>query len=169
MNYRLLALVSALLAPAIVFAEKGDKDLPNFHSVAPGIWRGAAPSAEGLRKLKARGIRTIIDLRIEKKGQKEEEATAKALGLTRLRIPMGSEAPTRKQVQLFFATLEGAGSAPVFVHCQHGADRTGAMIGLWRVTHQGWDFETTWKEMRKYGFKPWYKDLKACVRKSAKK
>jgi tyrosine-protein phosphatase SIW14 len=169
MNYRLLALVSALLAPAIVFAEKDDKDLPNFHGVAPGIWRGAAPSAAGLQKLKARGIRTIIDLRIEKKGQKEEEATAKALGFTRLRIPMGSEAPTKKQIQLLFSTLEKAGSAPVFVHCQHGADRTGAMIGLWRVTHQGWDFETTWKEMRKYGFKPWLKDLKGCVQKNAKK
>ncbi len=168
MNYRLLALVSALLAPSVVFAQD-DKDLPNFHSVAPGIWRGAAPSAAGLRKLKTRGVQTIIDLRIEKKGQKEEDATAKALGLKRLRIPMGSEAPTKKQIQLFLATLEKAGSAPVFVHCQHGADRTGAMIGLWRVTHQDWDFETTYKEMRKYGFKTFLKDLKACVQKNAKK
>jgi protein tyrosine/serine phosphatase len=168
LNYRLLALVSALLTPQLVFAAD-DKDLPNFHSVAPGIWRGAAPTAEGLRRLQKKGVRTIIDLRIEKRGQKEEAATAKALGLNRIRIPMGSEAPTEKQIKTLFTALENAGSAPVFVHCQHGADRTGAMIGLWRVTHQGWAFEPTWKEMRKYGFKPWLKDLKGCVQKHAKK
>jgi protein tyrosine/serine phosphatase len=168
MNYRLLAVVSALLAPQLVVAGE-DKDLPNFHSVAPGIYRGAAPTPSGLKKLKEKGVKLIIDLRIEKKGQKEEATAAQALGLNRIRIPMGSEAPTQKQIKTLFAALERAGSAPVFVHCQHGADRTGAMIGLWRVTHQGWGFEQTYKEMRKYGFKPWLKDLKGCVQKNAKK
>lgn len=168
MNYRLIALVSAVLVPQVVFAGD-DKDLPNFHTVGPSIWRGAAPTAEGLRKLKQKGVKTIIDLRIEKKGQKEEAAAAKALGLNRIRIPMGSEAPTEKQIKTLFTALENAGNSPVFIHCQHGADRTGAMVGLWRVTHQGWGFDPTYKEMRKYGFKPWLKDLKGCVQKRAKK
>ena len=146
-----------------------DKDLPNFAVVAPGILRGAAPTAEGLKKLKAQGVRTIIDLRIEKKGQAEEEAAVKALGLKRIRIPMGREAPTPKQVELFLKTLERANQEPVFVHCQHGADRTGAMVGIWRVTHQGWSFEQTYKEMRKYGFKTYLSELKGAVQKRATK
>ena len=42
-------------------------DLPNFHPVGPGIWRGAAPTEAGLRHLKAMGIKTVIDLRIAPK------------------------------------------------------------------------------------------------------
>lgn len=146
-----------------------DKDLPNFATVVPGIYRGAAPTAEGLKKLKAQGVRMVIDLRIEKKGQAEEEAAVKALGLKRIRIPMGAEAPTQKQVDLFLATLAKSKAEPVFVHCQHGADRTGAMVGIYRVTQQGWGFEQTWKEMRQYGFKTFLKDLKSSVAKRAKK
>ena len=78
------------------------RDVPNFAVVAPGIYRGAAPTAEGMKKLKALGVRTIIDLRIEKKGQDEEAAQAKALGMNRVRIRMGREAPTKKQTAQFF-------------------------------------------------------------------
>lgn len=163
-----LSAISALLAPQLVFAG-GDRDLPNFATVGPGIYRGAAPTALGLKKLKERGVKTIIDLRIEKKGQPEEEAMAKSLGVRRVRIRMGREAPTEQQVRQFLGELKRAGSAPVFVHCQHGADRTGAMIGIWRVTQQGWSFDRAWNEMRRYGFKPFLKDLKSSVEKRAKK
>ncbi|WP_309696186.1 beta-lactamase hydrolase domain-containing protein [Armatimonas sp.] len=145
------------------------KNLPNFAVVAPGIWRGAAPTTEGFKQLKTKGVRTIIDLRIEKKGQAEEEAATKALGLKRVRIPMGAEAPTEKQVKEFLGLLGKSATEPVFVHCQHGADRTGAMVGIWRVTQQGWGFDQTWVEMRKYGFKSWLKELKGAVEKRAKK
>jgi len=148
---------------------KSSPDLPNFALVAPGIYRGAAPTAEGLRRLKSMGVRTIIDLRIERRGQAEEAAAAKRLGLNRLRLPMGREAPTSGQVKTFLATLADPTQRPVFVHCQHGADRTGAMVGIWRVTQQGWAFPQTWTEMRRYGFKPYLGALKGAVASRAKK
>jgi tyrosine-protein phosphatase SIW14 len=156
----------ALLAAALLFAAlpaRADKELPNFAIVAPGIYRGAAPTAEGMRRLKRMGVQTIIDLRIERRGQKEEAAQAKALHMERLRLPMGREAPTHKQVATFLQTLDAAAERPVFVHCQHGADRTGAMIGIWRVTRQGWEWDRAWAEMSRYGFKPYLRELKASV------
>jgi len=143
-------------------------DLPNFHESAPGIYRGGAPTEKGLSQLKAMGIRTIIDLRIEKKGQEEEAKTSAALGMSRVRIPMGREAPTKKQVAMFLAILNDPAQKPVFVHCQHGADRTGAMIGIYRVTHDGWTFDQAYAEMRKYGFKKDLSELKGSVRERAK-
>lgn len=143
--------------------KRGDRHLPHFAVVAPGIYRGAAPTGEGLRRLRAMGVHTLIDLRIERKGQKETSAAAKALGLNRLRLPMGREAPTKRQVAVFLATLDDADKRPVFLHCQHGADRTGAMVGIYRVTRQGWDFDRTYAEMRRYGFKPWLSALKGAV------
>ena len=164
-----LAAISALFVRPPLALAGPNRDLPNFHAVAPGIWRGAAPSAAGLKSLKERGVKTVIDLRIEKKGQSEEAASAKALGLRRVRIPMGREAPTERQVTQFLAEMKGAGAAPVFVHCQHGADRTGAMIGIWRATRQGWPFDKTYAEMRKYGFKPYLTELKGSVEKRSRK
>lgn len=143
------------------------EDLPNFHQVAPGIYRGAAPTPAGLEKLRAMGIHTVIDLRISPRQVKIEKAQAEQLGFKWINLPMGAEPPTKKQVATFLATLKQAPQEPVFVHCQHGADRTGCMFGIWRVTQQGWTFEQAWPEMRRYGFNPHWKKLTAAVRERA--
>jgi protein tyrosine/serine phosphatase len=145
------------------------RHLPNFAVVAPGIYRGAAPTPDGLAQLKKMGVVHVIDLRIERKGQDEEAAAAKRLGLDRTRIRMGREAPTEKQVKEFMAIIRQAKTKPVFVHCQHGADRTGAMIGIYRAVDCGWNFDDIWKEMRRYGFKTYLAELKDSVRKRVKK
>jgi len=170
---RTLAATLALFAVSILCAFGApplvsEKEIPNFDTVAPGIYRGAAPTDAGLKRLKEMGVRTVIDLRIERRGQKEEEAQAQALGFGRLRIPLGREAPTKKQVATFLATLDDPAKRPVFIHCQHGADRTGAMVGIYRVTRQGWDFDRTYKEMRHYGFNPSLWELKGAVASRAK-
>jgi protein tyrosine/serine phosphatase len=144
------------------------ENLPNFHTVSPGIYRGGAPTEEGLRKLRAKGVRTIIDLRISPKQVKKEKALAESLGFRWLNLPMGSEPPTSKQVSTLLSTLKKASGEPVFVHCQHGADRTGCMIGIWRVTQENWSYPQTYKEMRKYGFKPYYTKLADAVKQRAK-
>jgi protein tyrosine/serine phosphatase len=135
--------------------------------VAPGIYRGAAPTVAGLNELRARGIHTIIDLRISPKRVKEERAEAEKLGFTWINLPMGSDPPTSKQVNTFLTTLKRAPTEPVFVHCQHGADRTGCMVGIWRVTQDGWTFPAAWKEMRHYGFDPHWKKLTHSVEQAA--
>jgi protein tyrosine phosphatase (PTP) superfamily phosphohydrolase (DUF442 family) len=154
-------------SPALGASDAGPaadpRDLPNFARVAPGIYRGGAPTFRGMERLKAMGVRTVIDLRIERKGQREEAAAAEALGLKRTRIPMGREAPTAKQVATFLDTLADPAGRPVFVHCQHGADRTGAMVGIWRARRQNWGWDRIWPEMRRYGFKPWLSELKGAV------
>lgn len=145
------------------------KDLPNFAVVAPGIYRGAAPTAKGLAELKKLGVAHVIDLRIERKGQDEEAAAAKRLGLERTRIRMGREAPTKAQVKEFMDIIRQAKIKPVFIHCQHGADRTGAMVGIYRAVDCGWKFDDIWKEMRRYGFKTYLAELKDSVRQRVKK
>jgi protein tyrosine/serine phosphatase len=146
-------------------AEAGD--LPNFHQVSPGIYRGAAPTAAGLRKLKAMGVRTVIDLRIAPKTVRKEKAEVESLGMNWLNLPMSGEPPTPKQVDTLLAALKNGRREPVFVHCQHGADRTGCMLGIYRETQEGWDFDRTYQEMRRYGFKPYYVKLTDAVRKRA--
>src|SRR5437879_1175673 len=45
---------------AVPITESG---VPNLHRVDDHLSRGAQPSAEGFRQLKAMGVRTVIDLR----------------------------------------------------------------------------------------------------------
>lgn len=142
-------------------------DLPNFAPVSPGIYRGAAPTTAGLKKLRAMGIRTVIDLRISPKQVKQEKQIAEQLGFKWINLPMGAEPPTSKQVKTLLATLKQAPNEPVFVHCQHGADRTGCMLGIWRITQEGWSYPEAWKEMRYYGFNPHWKLLTGAVQKAA--
>ncbi|MHB0998088.1 MAG: fused DSP-PTPase phosphatase/NAD kinase-like protein [Armatimonadota bacterium] len=143
--------------------------LPNFHKVDTGIYRGGAPTDTGLKNLKEMNIQTIIDLRISPDLVKVEKKIAEKMGFKWLNIPMGKEAPTQKQVDTFLSVLEKSAKEPVFVHCQHGADRTGCMIGIYRVKVQQWSFQQAWTEMRKYGFKLFLNELKDAVRKRAVK
>lgn len=142
--------------------------LPNFHEVTKNIYRGGAPTEEGLKSLKAMKICTIIDLRISPKQVSKDKKLAESMGFKWLNLPMGKEAPTKKQVETLLSTLAKAAEEPVFVHCQHGADRTGCMIGIYRVQVQDWSFSQAWVEMRKYGFKPYLSELKEAVRSRAK-
>jgi protein tyrosine/serine phosphatase len=162
----MLVLLAAGFALAGVAAppKVDPKALPNFREVVEQqIYRGGAPTYWGMKKLKEIGIHTIIDLRIEKINR-EEKKIAEEMGFIWVHIPLGREAPTVKQVKTFLEILAKAEKEPVYVHCQHGADRAGAMIGIYRMRVQGWDFEKTWTEMRKYGFKLHLTELKEAVR-----
>lgn len=161
---RTLAAAGALFSMVLTAsAARATEDLPNFHQVGPGIYRGAAPTDAGLQKLKTMGVHTIVDLRIAPKTVKKEKATAQAMGFNFINLPMGAEAPTQKEVDTLLATLKRAPGEPVYVHCQHGADRTGCMIGIYRVTQQGWQWKPTFTEMRKYGFNPRWTKLSTAV------
>lgn len=159
----LLALCSLLALPTAAAP-----DLPNFHAVAPGIWRGAAPSEAGLARLKAMGVKTVIDLRIAPKTVRREGVYARSLGFHWINLPMGADPPTPKQVATWLAALDHAPQEPVFVHCQHGADRTGCMVGIYRVSRQGWAFPRAYAEMRQDGFDPRWGRLREAVRLRAR-
>jgi tyrosine-protein phosphatase SIW14 len=150
--------------------QKGD--LPNFHQVHNYLYRGGEPTAEGLKKLKDMGIKTIIDLRGSEAQVAAEADLAKAMGMRSINLPMSSKAPTKHQVDTFLKEVskaEKAGDkAPVFVHCAHGSDRTGCLIGLWRVTHDNYDYDQAYKEMRKYYFGPKFTNLSGTVEKYAR-
>jgi protein tyrosine/serine phosphatase len=159
------SVATAAVATASGFA--ADSALPNFAQVAPGLYRGAAPTPAGLAKVKGMGVATVVDLRIAPKTVAKERAEVQALGMKFVNLPMGSDPPTPKQVATFLALTGNASQHPVFVHCQHGADRTGCMFGIYRETHDKWPYAKAYTEMRHYGFKPYYTKLADAVKQRA--
>jgi tyrosine-protein phosphatase SIW14 len=159
--------VAATSETPVVTPKVSEHELPNFHAVAPGLLRGAAPTPEGLETLQKMGVKTIIDLRIAPKTVAKERAQLDKMGVRFINLPMSGEPPTEAQIQTFMKTIADPAQQPVFVHCQHGADRTGTMIGIYREQVAGWPYEKTYKEMRKYGFNSHWKKLSATVRRFA--
>jgi protein tyrosine/serine phosphatase len=60
--------------------------------------------------------------------------------------------PEHKEVVRFLQIVTNPKRTPVLVHCQHGADRTGTMITLYRIAVQGWTKEEALREMTEGGF-----------------
>lgn len=145
---------------------KETQDLPNFHKVTDYLYRGGEPTAAGMHQLQKMGIKTLIDLRAKTEAAHDEEALAKKLGMKYINMTMTSEAPTKKQVETLLATIDSAKekNEPVLVHCAHGSDRTGCMIGIWRVSRDNWSYDDTYKEMRKYWFGAKYEKLRNAVK-----
>jgi protein tyrosine/serine phosphatase len=80
-----------------------------------------------------------------------EETEAKANGIIYTNVPMsGVSRPTAEQVAKALALIETL-PAPVFVHCQHGCDRTGTVIACYRIKHDQWTGQSALQEAEYYG------------------
>lgn len=154
----------SLGAPTALAETKAD--LPNYHKVHDFLFRGGEPSAAGLKELSKQGIKTIIDLRAAGARTETEASLARELGMKYINLPMSSKAPSETQVETFIQTVEAGRdkNEPVFVHCAHGSDRTGCLVGIWRVTHDSYSYKDAYSEMRRYYFGPHFKELAAAVK-----
>jgi len=122
--------------------------LPNLHRVSDQMYRGAQPTAEGMKELQKLGVKTVVNLRFFTSDRDELEGTTLAYE----HINMVSFYPVRQDVVSFLKIVTDPNRTPVFVHCQHGADRTGMMCAIYRVAVQGWSKDQAIEEMTKGGF-----------------
>jgi len=125
----------------------------NFERVSSTLMRGAAPSAQALKRLKDAGVKTIVNLRGEGAGSQKEERAARAVGLDYYNIPMGFTEPNLSKVSSVLDIIRDPQKQPVYVHCLQGADRTGMIVGIHRVLSDGWEFDKAYSEMRGHHFK----------------
>ncbi len=131
------------------WAEKVIKPgLPNLHKVSDFLYRGAQPTREGMRELRDMGVKTVVNLRSFHSDRDE----LKGLGLRYEHIFMKAWHPEMEDVVRFLKIVADTENQPVFVHCQHGADRTGLMCAVYRVAMQGWTKDEAADEMQKGGF-----------------
>jgi protein tyrosine phosphatase (PTP) superfamily phosphohydrolase (DUF442 family) len=134
--------------PAAWAAPASAPGVENLYLVEPGLYRSAQPTAEGFRRLEALGIRTVLDLR----GGIGDAELARATDLRLLQVPMTAFGLTHRRVLAALRILADPVNRPILVHCRQGADRTGALIALYRVVAQGWTKQAALREMDDGGF-----------------
>ncbi|MEZ4528949.1 MAG: dual specificity protein phosphatase family protein [Desulfobacterales bacterium] len=122
--------------------------LPNFHQVSPVLYRSAQPSAEGFAELKKMGVRTVVNLR----SFHSDAELLKDTGLHYESIPANTWELKEEDAVRFLKIVTDPDKTPVLVHCQHGADRTGTMVAVYRILLCGWTKEEALKEMTEGGF-----------------
>jgi protein tyrosine phosphatase (PTP) superfamily phosphohydrolase (DUF442 family) len=139
---RLPAAGVALLLLSAVASVQGATDqagLPRFHQVSERLFRGGQPRAGGIRRLAELGIDTVINLRGSSARTRSDEAEARTLGLNYFNVPLPVWGrPDEARVRKVFEIIAAPESGRVFVHCKDGVDRTGTVVALYRITHEGW-------------------------------
>ena len=122
--------------------------VPNLYRVEPDLLRSAQPDLAGFKELSALGIKSVLDLRAGHADAKE----AGGIVLRFLHIPMRAWSLHDDQVVAALKILADKSNRPLLVHCRQGADRTGAILALYRVVVQGWTKEDALKEMDEGGY-----------------
>jgi outer membrane protein assembly factor BamB/protein tyrosine phosphatase (PTP) superfamily phosphohydrolase (DUF442 family) len=128
-------------------------EIRNFLRVNKDFCTGGQPKLEHLEKLKADGVKSIINLRQPSEHRAaEEEAKAKELGLKYFNIPVAYGNPNEEQVAEFLKITDDPENRPAFIHCT-AAIRVGAFWMIRRVLRDGWKVEDAEAEAVKVGLR----------------
>jgi protein tyrosine/serine phosphatase len=147
-NLILVASATAKTAKSTQFANIRIK---NFGQMDERFYRGAQPKPEDYKDLAALGINTIVDLRDNPESY--SKTAAEAAGLRYVNIPLSdSQAPTQEHIDQFLQLVNNPETGHFFVHCAGGRHRTGMMGAVYRMNHDGWNFDQAYKEMKDYDF-----------------
>jgi protein tyrosine/serine phosphatase len=133
----------------------------NFHAVKAGqAYRSGQLDGESFKLVfDVFGIRTVINLRGENPDEQwyqQEVAATLEKGVTLVNIPMSAKSlPSRETLLAIYDTIITS-EHPVLIHCQAGADRTGAVSAIWRMVVPGEPREAAQTELS-----PWYGHFEA--------
>lgn len=138
--------------------------LPNLHQVTTNLFRGAQPTAEGMKELESLGVKTVINLRSFHSDKDEAQGTK----LRSVRFKTEPWDADNKDVIALLKIMADTNNLPAMVHCQRGADRTGMMCAMYRIVFCGWEKKDAIDEMTHGGFafNPAWKNLVRYVEKA---
>lgn len=111
----------------------------NFHTVEPQlVYRSAQPTGDELRKVVlTHGIKTVLNLRGDNAGKPwydDEMRAVRALGIQHLDVRLSAyQTLSVPQMDEIVRLIDGA-PKPLLIHCESGADRTGLVAALYRVS-----------------------------------
>lgn len=146
--------VTLLCAIASAQDATNPTELPRFQQVSEKLYRGGQPRDGGLSRLRELGINTIINLRGASKQTRAEEAEARALGFNYYNVALPNWGrPKDARVTRIMELIDAPENGRVLVHCKEGVDRTGMIVAIYRMTHEGWNSNKALAEANDYGMR----------------
>jgi len=144
----ILALVS-MQAPV----GQAPPDIRNFLQVTPEFCTGGQPRIEHYARLKADGVKAVLNLRQPTEHRAEEEQQAvEAAGLKYFNIPVSYQNPSDADVDQFLKITDDPANRPMFIHCT-AAIRVGAFWAIRRVLRDGMTIDAALEEAKRVGLR----------------
>ena len=173
---RLVCLVFTLSLALPSHAAPADTTIAHFSKVNDSVYRGGRPEPADLRYLQSLNVRTVINLQggdLNNPRYREfmkwwepgeltdaiaaEMSLSEGLGLRFFSEPLDAIDPVSDEddarVDEILAIMANSAAQPVFVHCEHGVDRTGLIIALYEVRYMGMSPDDAYNEWRASGHK----------------
>ena len=173
---RLVCLVFILSLTLQSHTAPADATISNFSKVNDFLYRGGRPKPADLSYLQSLKVRTVINLQggdlnnpryraFMKRWEPGELTSAiaaemnlsESLGLLFFSKPLDAIDPVSNEddarIDEILAIMGDPATQPVFVHCEHGVDRTGLIIALYEVNYMGMSPDDAYNEWRASGHK----------------
>jgi protein tyrosine phosphatase (PTP) superfamily phosphohydrolase (DUF442 family) len=122
--------------PAPPTTEPPADSIPRYRDgIEPNLATGGQPTLEGLRWLKERGFRTVLNLLPDDDADPAEPGTVRESGMEYISLPVPAGPLTREIVDRFNQIADDAALRPLFIHDSTGTpgSRTAALWYLHRV------------------------------------
>ena len=131
-------------------------NLSNFYKLNDSVYRSEQPDKSAFLEIQQQGIKSVLNLR----NDLSDSISALGLNVDLYRIPVRTSKASIEEVIAALKIIKTA-EKPILIHCKHGADRTGAVIAMYRIIFQGISKEQAINEMQygPYGFHGWFKNL----------
>lgn len=127
------------------------QEIRNFAHPADDVFMGAQPRPDVFEKMKAAGIKSIINLRNPAEHRAaEEQAQVEALGMKYINIPLVYTQPKEEAIDEFLRVMDDAANRPAYIHCTTTI-RVAAVWMVRRVLRDGWTLEKAEEEAMKIG------------------
>lgn len=140
---------------------RGPITIKNYHHVDDILTRGAKPTEAQILELQKHGYKHIISFctnygaaTTSYNELPKEAEWAREAGIDFHWLPFSSKnTPSKKNIKKFFDITDKArmNNERVFVHCRHGADRTGVFSAMYKIRNYNTDLCDAIKEMFEYG------------------
>ncbi len=148
-NIKYFSLLLLFFAQSVCWAA-----IPNENSISQNILRGGRPANADLDRLKVQGYKAIISFENNAQAIAAEKQYAEKLGFKFFSYPMNAwNKPNDSQINEVLMQMSEKQNYPLFIHCEHGRDRTGLVSALYRVLKQGWKAQDAHEEMLALGFR----------------
>ena len=143
-----LALAAELNRPSEWAVPMQLQGVGNLYKINDTLYRSEQPSKQGMINLERIGIITIINLR----ALHSDSNALKGTKLLNTELSVKTWHIEDEDVIRVLRIIRKKEGGPFLIHCQHGADRTGVMIAMYRIVEQGWSKDEAVREMVDGGY-----------------
>ena len=148
-----MILIVALIGSLGGYVQTDSGDIRNFLQVTPDFCTSGQPRVEQFAMLKAKGIKSVLNLRQPSEHRADEEKNAvEAAGMKYFNIPVVYAKPTDEQADEFLKITDDKANRPMLVHCT-AAIRVGGFWLIRRVMRDGMSWDAALEEAHKVGLK----------------